>query len=137
MVAGPHRNPQSDRQPSTLQSVAGTRRKADAEGMSAQVEPAVAASGVRKRRGPLTWVSRDGLSGLVFLLPLLLIFGTFSWFPILRSFVMAVQYTNLVSPATFVGLDNFATVLADPLFGTSVANTAYFALLRSEENTSE
>jgi multiple sugar transport system permease protein len=97
--------------------------------MSFRAEPAVAASGVRKRRGPLTWVSRDGLSALVFLLPLLLIFGTFSWFPILRSFVMAVQHTNLVSPATFVGLDNFATVLADPLFGTSVANTAYFALL--------
>jgi len=66
---------------------------------------------------------------LVFLLPLLLIFGTFSWFPILRSFVMAVQQTNLVSPPTFVGMDNFANVLGDPLFGTSVANTAYFALL--------
>jgi multiple sugar transport system permease protein len=88
-----------------------------------------AAGGKRKRRARLTWLSRDGLSSLVFLLPLLLIFGAFSWFPILRSFVMAVQETNLVSTPTFVGLDNFATVLADPLFGQAVANTAYFALL--------
>jgi len=74
-------------------------------------------------------ISRDGLSTLVFLLPLLVVFGVFSWFPILRSLVMSVQETNLVSDPTFVGLDNFSRVLADPLFGKAVANTAYFALL--------
>ena len=88
-----------------------------------------AASGKRRRSGPLAWVSRDGLSSLFFLLPLLLIFGAFSWFPIVRSFVMAVQQTNLVSTPTFVGLDNFANVLADPLFGKAVGNTVYFAIL--------
>jgi multiple sugar transport system permease protein len=97
--------------------------------MSARAEPVIAASGVRKRRGLLTWVSRDGLSTFAFLVPLLLIFGLFSWFPIVRSFVMSVQHTNLVSPPTWVGLDNFRTVLDDPLFGKSVANTIYFALL--------
>ena len=97
--------------------------------MSSRAEPVTAASGVHKRRGLLAWVSRDGLSTFAFLLPLLLIFGTFSWFPIVRSFVMSVQHTNLVSPPTWVGLDNFATVLSDPLFGKSVANTIYFALL--------
>jgi multiple sugar transport system permease protein len=74
-------------------------------------------------------VSRDGLSTLVFLLPLLGIFGLFSWFPIIRAFVMSLQETNLVSTPTFVGLENFARVLADPLFGIAVRNTAYFALL--------
>ena len=97
--------------------------------MGSPAAPPVAARGARRRRGPLTWVSRDGLSTFVFLLPLLLIFGVFSWFPILRSLVMSVQETNLVSTPTFVGLDNFANVLADPLFGKAVANTAYFALL--------
>ena len=53
----------------------------------------------------------------------------FSWFPIVRSIVMSVQETNLVSTPTFVGLDNFASVLADPLFGKAVSNTAYFAFL--------
>jgi multiple sugar transport system permease protein len=88
-----------------------------------------AASGKRRRSGRLAWASRDGLSSLFFLLPLLVIFGAFSWFPILRSFVMAVQETNLVSTPTFVGLDNFANVLADPLFGKAIGNTAYFAIL--------
>jgi multiple sugar transport system permease protein len=74
-------------------------------------------------------LSRDGLSTLVFLLPLLVLFGVFSWFPIVRALVMSFQETNLVSDPTFVGLDNFARVLADPLFGRALANTAYFAVL--------
>jgi multiple sugar transport system permease protein len=72
---------------------------------------------------------RDSLGTLAFLLPLLVIFGAFSWFPIIRALVMSLQETNLVSEPTFVGLENFGRVLADPLFGIAVRNTAYFALL--------
>lgn len=87
------------------------------------------AARVHKRRGVRSWITRDGLSTLLFLLPFLLIFGLFSWFPIVRAFVMSLQETNLVTEPTFVGLENFARVLADPLFGIAVTNTAYFALL--------
>ena len=97
--------------------------------MSAPAVPIVAASGKGKRRRPRTRVTRDGLSTLVFLLPLLVIFGIFSWYPILRSLVMSVQDTNLVTFTNFVGLDNFSRVIADPLFGKAVSNTAYFAFL--------
>jgi multiple sugar transport system permease protein len=74
-------------------------------------------------------VRGGGLSTLGFLLPMLVIFGIFSWYPILRAFVMSVQATNLVEPATFVGLGNFQDVLQDPLLRTAVKNTAYFAFL--------
>jgi multiple sugar transport system permease protein len=97
--------------------------------MSSLAGPILATSRAHKRGLTLPRVTRDGLSTLVFLLPLLLIFGVFSWFPIIRSFVMSVQETNLVTITRFVGLDNFARVLADPLFGRAVANTAYFSLL--------
>jgi multiple sugar transport system permease protein len=90
---------------------------------------AVVAARADRRRGVRSWITRDGLSTLLFLLPFLLVFGVFSWFPIVRSFVMSVQETNLVSAPTWVGLDNFARVLADPLFGIAVRNTAWFALL--------
>ena len=72
------------------------------------VEPATA------RRGSRLRLSRDGLSTVLFLLPLLAVFGLFVWFPILRAVVMSVQETNLVSAPTWVGIDNFAHVLADP-----------------------
>ena len=69
-----------------------------------------------------------GLSNLIFLLPVIVIFGVFSWFPIVRALIMSVQETNLVD-TRFVGLDNFRYVLADPLLWTAVKNTAYFAFL--------
>jgi multiple sugar transport system permease protein len=72
---------------------------------------------------------RGSAGTVVFLLPMLLFFGLFSWWPIVRSFVMSVQQTNLVTPATFVGLDNFRAVLDDPLLATAVQNTLWFALL--------
>src|SRR5213080_41769 len=81
----------------------------------------------RTRRTPVTWVRGGGLTTLLFLLPMLLIFGAFSWYPIARTVIMSLQHTNLVQPATWVGLDNFRAVIHDPLFPTAVKNTAYFA----------
>lgn len=80
-------------------------------------------------RTPATWVRRGGLSALVFALPLLLVFGVFSWWPIVSAVVMSVQETNLIDPPTFVGLENFQAIFADPLLPTVVRNTAWFALL--------
>ena len=76
-----------------------------------------------------TWVRRGGLSTLLFLLPLTVIFGVFSWWPIVRAAVMSVQQTNLVTAPTFVGVANFVTVFNDPLLWTAVRNTAVFALI--------
>ncbi len=58
-----------------------------------------------------------------------LIFGAFSWYPIVRTVIMSLQHTNLVTPATWVGLDNFRKVLDDPLLPIAVKNTLKFALL--------
>jgi multiple sugar transport system permease protein len=60
---------------------------------------------------------------------LIFVFSIFSWLPIIRSVIMSFQKTNLVTPATWVGLDNFGAVLRDPLLGTAILNTGYFALL--------
>ena len=60
---------------------------------------------------------------------MLVIFGFFAWFPIVRDVVMSFQRTNLIDTPTFVGLDNFTAVINDPLFGKAVGNTAYFAVL--------
>ena len=80
----------------------------------------------RQRRLGLT---RDSLSTFVFLLPMLIVFGLFAWFPILRGVVMSVQKTNLVDAPSWVGFDNFARVLADPQLGIAVGNTVWFMLL--------
>jgi multiple sugar transport system permease protein len=74
-------------------------------------------------------LTREGLGTLAFLLPFLVVFGLFAWFPMLRAVVMSVQETDFAAGATFVGLDNFARVLADPQFGIAVRNTAWFTVL--------
>jgi multiple sugar transport system permease protein len=95
---------------------------------SAQVSGRERASARRRsRRTPVTWVRGGGLTTLLFLLPLLLVFGAFSWYPITRTVIMSLQHTNLVQAPTWVGLDNFRTVIHDPLLPTAVKNTAYFA----------
>lgn len=84
---------------------------------------------VPRRSRPRGRVRGGGLSTLVFLLPLLVVFGLFSWGPIVQSVVMSVQRTNLVTAAEFVGLENFTAVLSDPLLWTAVRNTLWFAAL--------
>jgi len=84
----------------------------------------------RSRPGSIrSWVQRGGLSALVLILPLVLVFGLFSWIPILRAGIMSFQITNLISDPIWVGVDNFSRVLTDPLLLTAVRNTFYFTLL--------
>jgi multiple sugar transport system permease protein len=100
-----------------------------------QTEPAPAARRARSvvagrrhfRRALLTWIRRGGISRLLFLLPLLIVFGAFSWYPIVRLVLMSFQHTNLVQPPTWVGFQNFSEVIHDPLFPIAVRNTAEFA----------
>lgn len=90
-------------------------------------DPSAPAPAASSRRTPRGWIKHGGLSTLVFLLPLLLVFGAFSWYPIVRLVTMALQHTNLVQRATWVGFSNFSQVIHDPLFPIAVRNTAEFA----------
>jgi multiple sugar transport system permease protein len=95
--------------------------------MSKHAVPADAGATRRPRRTPMTWARRGGLTSLLFMLPMLAVFGAFSWYPIVRTVIMAFQHTNLVQPAEWVGWQNFRTVWNDPLFPTAVKNTLWFA----------
>lgn len=84
---------------------------------------------VRWRTGAVRWLRGDGPTTALFTLPLLVVFGVFAWWPILRGLVIAFQKTNLIDPPAWVGLENIERVFADPLLWTAVGNTAWFVLL--------
>jgi multiple sugar transport system permease protein len=88
------------------------------------VEEIAQTSGPRRR--PRRVFTRAGLTGLAIALPAIALFAIFSWWPILRGLVIAFQKTNLID-TSWVGIENFQRVLADPLLGQALANTALYA----------
>ncbi len=64
--------------------------------------------------------------GYLFLLPALLIFALFVWYPIVLGFIMSFQSIDMINPPTWVGWSNFQHVIADPLFVVAWRNTFLF-----------
>ena len=64
----------------------------------------------------------------LFLSPFLLTFGVFVAWPLAQSVLLAFQQTFGPRSYAWVGLENFTYMFSDPLFWTSVRNTAVFAL---------
>jgi ABC-type sugar transport system permease subunit len=62
----------------------------------------------------------------VFIAPFLLLFGTFTLWPLIQSLLLAFQQTFGPRHATFVGFDNFTFLLRDPLFWQALRNTALY-----------
>jgi multiple sugar transport system permease protein len=69
---------------------------------------------------------RRSFSGYLFLLPALLIFTLFVWYPIGLGFVISFQRIDLLSPPTWAGWTNYQRVLSDPLFPIAWRNTFAF-----------
>lgn len=100
-------------------SVAGTQPAAHVGEITDLEKP-------QKRRARL---KAGWLAPILFAIPVLVIFGYFAWGPIVSGVVLSLQSNNFVTDAEWVGFDNFAFVLKDPLLGQALLNTAYFALL--------
>ena len=80
------------------------------------------------------WRWRDDLVGWAFAAPFVLLFLIFLAFPIVASFGLSFTsfgLRDLQNPvgATFVGLQNYADLLSDPTFWTSLFNTFYFVIV--------
>lgn len=70
----------------------------------------------------------DNLTGHGFLLGALLCFAFFSWYPMVREFIMSFQQTHR-GVTSWVGWDNYIRVWHDPSFAAAWRNTATFTLL--------
>ena len=67
--------------------------------------------------------------GYLFLLPAVISFVYFVWYPLILTFIMSLQKVNLAGATSFVGFANFKTLFADPVFGQAWLNAAYFTIL--------
>ncbi|WP_265863542.1 carbohydrate ABC transporter permease [Streptomyces sp. SKN60] len=71
---------------------------------------------------------RRNLTAHGFLIGAVVCFALFSWYPMVREVLLAFQKTEH-GHSTWTGLDNLATVAADPAFWQAWRNTLLFTLL--------
>src|SRR5262245_16917468 len=85
---------------------------------------AAAAAGAPRRR-------RFDPSGYLFLLPSLLAFCVLIVFPVVASFYLTFTRYDILTPPTFIGLRNYAYMLADdPIFWKVLGNTIYYSVVQ-------
>ncbi|WP_433889002.1 carbohydrate ABC transporter permease [Streptomyces sp. CA-111067] len=77
-------------------------------------------SGLRRKLG-------SNVQAYGFLIGAVLCFGFFSWYPMVREFIMSFQQTRR-GVTSWVGMKNLKTVYHDPYFWTAWKNTAEFSL---------
>ena len=77
---------------------------------------------------PAGRLGRDTWWAWLFLAPTVLGLAVLSAGPIIASFGISLTDWDLLSPAEFVGLDNFATLFSNDRFLLALRNTAFFTL---------
>ncbi|SES44767.1 carbohydrate ABC transporter permease [Lentzea albida] len=71
----------------------------------------------------------DHVAGWGFAAPAVVLIGVFGLVPVVWSFVLSFQHTDLTSPGTFAGGDNYAKLVADPLFWDAARRTLVYVVL--------
>lgn len=69
------------------------------------------------------------IAGYLFVLPWILGFLIFTAGPMIASIVIAFMKWEVITTPEFVGVQNFTDLVRDPLFATSLYNTAFYTLI--------
>lgn len=75
---------------------------------------------------PLKYSAENSPHAWLYLLPALFIITIFNIYPLIRTFIMSFQ-TGTLNNLTFNGIDNYKTVLTDPVFYKAMTNTSLYA----------
>lgn len=109
--------------------------------MTQLIDPPIVAAEPTPPRRPRTTTRRRGGSyrarqnrtGYLFILPFIVYFATFLLLPMIMSFVLSFMEWDLRSTPTWVGLDNYANLLFDPVrypeFWPSLGVTLQYILM--------
>ncbi len=68
----------------------------------------------------------EGKLALLLLLPTFTLLGAFIAYPFLRGILLSVTNARVGVPGQFVGFDNFAKLIGDPIFHAVVRNTVLY-----------
>lgn len=87
-----------------------------------------ALSTARPRSRRWAWWRGESLVGLAFLLPSLILLGIFVFYPLVYVVYLSLLKWDLITPATAVGLNNYAALFKDTYFLQAVQVTVAISL---------
>ncbi|MED7949615.1 carbohydrate ABC transporter permease, partial [Streptomyces sp. BE303] len=73
--------------------------------------------------------STGALAGWLSVAPALLVILGFTFYPMVQSMLLSTDHWNLLGPRTFVGAENYRTILGAGTFRTSIVNTLVFTAI--------
>ncbi len=73
--------------------------------------------------------SKTNKTGYIFILPYIIYFSVFTAFPLVFSLLLVFHRWDIISPMSWVGLDNFVRLSKDALFFKSLGNTVIFLII--------
>lgn len=79
--------------------------------------------------GTLTLGARKAIWAWAFLVVPILFYGLIRFYPTFEAFWISFTDWNLLRPASFIGLKNYARLLEDPLFWKVFANTFLYLII--------
>ncbi|ROR46434.1 carbohydrate ABC transporter permease [Kitasatospora cineracea] len=82
-----------------------------------------------RRRSTPRRRSSGTLAGWLSVAPALLVILGFTFYPMVQSMLLSTDHWNLLGPKTFVGADNYRTILAAGSFRDSMVNTVVFTAI--------
>jgi multiple sugar transport system permease protein len=88
-----------------------------------------AVAGRPQRRNRLAMKAQRSATGYLFMIGAIVCFALFSWYPMVREVIMSFQRTNFAGETTWIGLENYRHIIADPSFWAAWRATGLFALL--------
>ncbi len=87
----------------------------------------VALPGRKRSRDPLA--AEDAIAGWLFILPAVIVVGTFIFWPILQVFWLSFHEWSVITPERpWVGLGNYRELFSDDDFQLALRNTLWFSL---------
>jgi multiple sugar transport system permease protein len=72
---------------------------------------------------------RNATTAYLFILPGMLLFVAWTLYPLIYSLIMSFAQWNLIKPSRFVGFDNYARALKDPVFWLALRNTLLYTVI--------
>ncbi|MCA0351970.1 MAG: sugar ABC transporter permease [Chloroflexi bacterium] len=87
----------------------------------------IAAKSTGRLRPRIQW--RNQFYAYLFLLPALLIFLYFTWYPMVTAVMYSFQKVKLNGNSTWIGFDNYQRMFSNPLFYTAWRNVFHFTIL--------